>query len=39
MLELGVYLPPSQYEAMFMSAAHTDSDIQKTIEAAAEALS
>jgi glutamate-1-semialdehyde 2,1-aminomutase len=39
MLERGVYLPPSQYEAMFMSAAHTDSDIRETIEAAAEALS
>ncbi len=38
MLERGVYLPPSQYEAMFMSAAHTDEDIQKTIAAAAEAV-
>jgi glutamate-1-semialdehyde 2,1-aminomutase len=38
MLERGVYLPPSQYEAMFMSAAHTESDIQQTIAAAAEAL-
>ncbi len=38
MLESGVYLPPSQYEAAFMSAAHTDEDIQKTIAAAKQAL-
>jgi glutamate-1-semialdehyde 2,1-aminomutase len=38
MLENGVYLPPSQYEAMFMSAAHTESDIQQTIAAAAQAI-
>ncbi len=38
MLERGIYLPPSQYEAMFMSAAHTESDIQQTITAAAESL-
>jgi glutamate-1-semialdehyde 2,1-aminomutase len=38
MLERGIYLPPSQYEAMFMSAAHTDKDIQQTIDAAAESL-
>jgi glutamate-1-semialdehyde 2,1-aminomutase len=31
MLEHGVYLPPSQYEAMFVSAAHSEEDIQKTI--------
>ena len=36
MLERGVYLPPSQFEAIFMSAAHTESDIQKTIAAAGE---
>ena len=34
MLEQGIYLPPSQYEAMFMSAAHSDQDIQQTIAAA-----
>ena len=34
MLERGVYLPPSQYEAMFVSAAHSEEDIQKTIQAA-----
>jgi len=38
MLEQGIYLPPSQYEAMFMSAAHSDGDIQETIAAATESL-
>lgn len=33
MLENGVYLPPSQFEAMFLSTAHTDDDIEKTIKA------
>jgi glutamate-1-semialdehyde 2,1-aminomutase len=35
MLESGVYLPPSQFEAWFLSIAHTDAAIQETIEAAA----
>lgn len=30
MLQEGIYLAPSQYEAMFVSAAHTDEDIKKT---------
>jgi len=34
MLAQGVYLAPAAYEAGFMSAAHTDSHIQQTIEAA-----
>jgi glutamate-1-semialdehyde 2,1-aminomutase len=34
MLERGVYLPPSQFEAAFMSAAHTSEDVHRTIEAA-----
>ncbi len=34
MLDNGVYLPPSQYEAAFLSAAHTEQDIQQTIAAA-----
>jgi glutamate-1-semialdehyde 2,1-aminomutase len=34
MLDNGVYLPPSQYEAAFLGTAHTEEDIQKTIEAA-----
>jgi glutamate-1-semialdehyde 2,1-aminomutase len=38
MLDQGIYLPPSQYEAIFMSAAHTKSDIQETIAAAARGL-
>ena len=38
MLERGIYLPPSQYEAMFMSAAHSDADVQQTINAASQAL-
>ena len=38
MLEAGVYLPPSQFEAAFLGAAHTDQDIQQTIAAAREAL-
>jgi glutamate-1-semialdehyde 2,1-aminomutase len=38
MLDRGVYLPPSQYEAMFLGAAHTDEDVQRTVEAAKLAL-
>jgi glutamate-1-semialdehyde 2,1-aminomutase len=38
MLEGGVYLPPSQYEAAFLSAAHTAEDVQKTIAAAKQAF-
>jgi glutamate-1-semialdehyde 2,1-aminomutase len=34
----GVYFPPSQFEAAFVSAAHTDDDIDRTIEAARAAL-
>ena len=34
MLERGVYLAPSQFEAAFVSAAHTEEDIRRTIEAA-----
>jgi glutamate-1-semialdehyde 2,1-aminomutase len=37
MLKQGIYLAPSQFEAAFISAAHTESDIDKTI-AASEAL-
>ncbi len=33
MLDCGVYLAPSQFEAVFVSAAHTDEDLQKTAEA------
>jgi len=38
MLERGIFLPPSQFEALFVSAAHTDSDIDQTIAAARESL-
>jgi len=33
MLEQGIYLPPSQFEAAFLSTSHSDSDIEKTIAA------
>jgi glutamate-1-semialdehyde 2,1-aminomutase len=36
MLERGVYLAPSAYEAGFMSTAHTEEDIEKTLAAARE---
>ena len=36
MLERGVYLAPSQYEAGFMSLAHTEEDIEHTIAMAKE---
>lgn len=39
MLDAGVYLAPASYEAGFMSAAHTDADIQFTIEAARKVMS
>ena len=38
MLERGVYLPPAQFEAAFMSLAHTERDIDQTVAAAADAL-
>ena len=38
MLEQGIYLAPSQFETLFMSGAHTDEDIDRTIEAAGNAL-
>jgi glutamate-1-semialdehyde 2,1-aminomutase len=38
MLELGIYLPPSQYEAWFPSLAHTDEHVERTLEAARKAL-
>jgi glutamate-1-semialdehyde 2,1-aminomutase len=38
MLERGVYLAPSQYEAGFTSLAHTEADIDKTIEIANEVM-
>jgi len=38
MLESGIYLPPSQFEAMFISTAHTSADIDRTVAAAVESL-
>ena len=38
LLERGVYWPPSKYEAAFISGAHSEDDIAKTIAAAREAL-
>jgi glutamate-1-semialdehyde 2,1-aminomutase len=38
MLDNGVYLPPSQYEAAFLSAAHSEEDVQETIAAAKRAM-
>ncbi|HEY1498202.1 MAG TPA: glutamate-1-semialdehyde 2,1-aminomutase [Acidobacteriaceae bacterium] len=36
MLAAGVWLPPSQFEAAFISTAHTDADIQQTVDAASQ---
>ena len=38
MLARGVFLPPSQFEALFVSAAHSDEDISRTLAAARESL-
>lgn len=38
MAEQGIFLPPSQFEGMFLSTEHTDEDIEKTIEAAEKAF-
>ncbi|SFJ15960.1 glutamate-1-semialdehyde 2,1-aminomutase [Halobacillus dabanensis] len=34
MVQEGIYLPPSQFEGLFLSVKHTDEDIEKTIRAA-----
>jgi glutamate-1-semialdehyde 2,1-aminomutase len=34
MLDQGVYLPPSQYEAAFLGATHTGEDVERTVQAA-----
>ncbi|HLE09438.1 MAG TPA: aspartate aminotransferase family protein, partial [Thermodesulfobacteriota bacterium] len=33
MLKNGIFLPPSQFEAIFVSTAHTKKDIEKTLDA------
>ena len=38
MLAQGIYLPPSQFEALFISLAHTEEDLQRTLSAAGQAL-
>jgi glutamate-1-semialdehyde 2,1-aminomutase len=38
MLRRGIYLPPSQFEAAFVSLAHTGEDVERTLAAAREAL-
>jgi glutamate-1-semialdehyde 2,1-aminomutase len=38
MLDRGVFLAPSQFEALFVSAAHTDADIDRTLIAVRESL-
>jgi glutamate-1-semialdehyde 2,1-aminomutase len=38
LLDAGVYFPPSQFEAAFVSAAHSDADLDATLEAAAQAF-
>jgi glutamate-1-semialdehyde 2,1-aminomutase len=38
LLNRGVYLPCSQFEAMFISAVHSDADVAATLQAAAEAF-
>lgn len=38
MRERGVFLPPAQFEAWFLSTAHTDADVRKTVRAAEESL-
>jgi glutamate-1-semialdehyde 2,1-aminomutase len=39
MLDNGIYLPPSQFEAAFLGSAHTSEDIKRTISAAKQAFS
>ena len=38
MLKRGIYLAPAQFEALFISTAHTKEDLDKTIEANREAM-
>ena len=38
MLDRGVYLAPSQFEAAFLSAAHSDDDVERTVIAARDSL-
>ena len=38
MIEHGIYLPCSQFEALFFSSAHTENEIQQTVQAAKQVL-
>jgi glutamate-1-semialdehyde 2,1-aminomutase len=38
MLQAGVWLPPSQFEAAFLSTVHTDQDVGETVAAARQAF-
>jgi glutamate-1-semialdehyde 2,1-aminomutase len=38
MLDRGFYLPPAQFEALFLSLAHTEADVDRTVAAAGEAF-
>lgn len=38
LIERGVYMPPSQYEALFLSTAHTEEDVATTVDAAGEVM-
>jgi glutamate-1-semialdehyde 2,1-aminomutase len=38
MIDRGIYLPCSQYEALFFSVAHTDDDIARTVAAARDVM-
>jgi glutamate-1-semialdehyde 2,1-aminomutase len=38
LIDRGIYIPPSQFEAMFISLAHSDEDIDRTIDAFADSL-
>ena len=39
MAEQGVFLPPSQFEGLFLSTEHSDEDIEKTLQAIEQAFS
>ena len=39
MLDQGIYLAPSQFEAGFISTAHTEADIDRTLDAASKVMS
>ena len=38
MIERGIYLPPSQFEALFVSTVHSEEDLARTVEAARESF-